>query len=95
MRLKTPRTNPRGPMKIWVPKTKIVDVAGMSKRKRKAEVDSGCSRHMMGEKSMFLTLTMKEGGIVGFGGNQTGKIIGMEQLVIPQSQLIMCGLLMD
>jgi len=25
---------------------------------------------------MFLTLTMKEGGTVGFGGNQTGKIIG-------------------
>jgi len=25
---------------------------------------------------MFLTLTMKEGRTVGFGGNQTGKIIG-------------------
>jgi len=25
---------------------------------------------------LFLTLTMKEGGTVGFGGNQTGKIIG-------------------
>ena len=25
---------------------------------------------------MFLTLTMKEGGTVGFGGNQTDKIIG-------------------
>ena len=32
-------------------------------------LDSGCSRHMTGEKSMFLTLTMKEGGTVGFGGN--------------------------
>jgi len=31
---------------------------------------------MMGERSLFLTLTMKEGGTVGFGGNQTGKIIG-------------------
>jgi len=39
-------------------------------------LDSGCSRHMTGEKSMFLTLTMKEGGTVGFGGNQSGKIIG-------------------
>ena len=38
MRLRTPRTNPKGPMKIWVPKTEIVDIAGMSKRKRKAEV---------------------------------------------------------
>ena len=39
-------------------------------------LDCGCSRHMTGEKSMFLTLTMREGGTVGFGGNQTGKIIG-------------------
>jgi hypothetical protein len=31
---------------------------------------------MIGEKSMFLTLTMKEGGNVKFGGNQAGKIIG-------------------
>jgi len=31
---------------------------------------------MKGEKSMFLTLTIKEGGNVKFGGNQSGKIIG-------------------
>ena len=31
---------------------------------------------MMGDRSLFLTLTMKEGRTVGFGGNQTGKIIG-------------------
>jgi len=31
---------------------------------------------MTGERFMFLTLTMKEGGTVGFRGNQTGKIIG-------------------
>jgi hypothetical protein len=31
---------------------------------------------MTGEKSMFLTLTMKEGGSVKFGGNQYGNIIG-------------------
>ena len=31
---------------------------------------------MTGEKSMFLTLTMKEGGNVKFGGNQSDKIIG-------------------
>jgi len=39
-------------------------------------LDSGCSWHMTGEKYMFLTLTMKEGGTVGFGSNQTCKIIG-------------------
>jgi len=37
-KFKTPRINPRGPIKIWVPKSDIVDVAGVSKRKRKAEV---------------------------------------------------------
>jgi len=31
---------------------------------------------MTGEKSMFFTLTMKEGGNVKFGSNQSGKIIG-------------------
>jgi len=31
---------------------------------------------MTGERSIFLTLTMKEGGTVRFGGNQTGKIFG-------------------
>jgi len=32
-KFKTPWTNPRGPMKIWVPKSDIVDVVGVSKRK--------------------------------------------------------------
>jgi len=41
-----------------------------AKEKQKSwYLDSGCSRHMTGEKSMFLTLTMKEGGNVKFGGN--------------------------
>ena len=39
-------------------------------------LESGCSQHMTGERFMFLTLTMKEGGIVGFERNQNGKIIG-------------------
>ncbi|KAK2398040.1 putative mitochondrial protein [Trifolium repens] len=39
-------------------------------------LDSGCSRHMTGDKHMFQTLTLKEGGTVGFGGNQKGKITG-------------------
>ena len=38
---------------------------------------SGFSRHMTGEKSMFLTLKIKDGGSVKFGGNQSGKIIGI------------------
>jgi hypothetical protein len=38
-------------------------------------LDNGCLRHMTGEKSMFLTLTIIEGGNVKFEGNQSGKII--------------------
>jgi hypothetical protein len=49
---------------------------GMEKH-RSWYLDNDCSRHMTGDKSMFQTLTMKEGGTVGFGGNQKGKIIGM------------------
>ena len=48
----------------------------VKEKQRSWYLDSGCSRHMTEEKSMFLTLTMKEGGDVKFGGNQTGKIIG-------------------
>jgi hypothetical protein len=32
---------------------------------------------MTGERSMFLKLTIKEGETMGFGENQTRKIIGM------------------
>jgi len=37
-KFKTPWTNPKGPTKVWVPKSDIVDVAGVSKRKRKVDV---------------------------------------------------------
>jgi len=47
-----------------------------SEKQKSWYLDSGCSRHMTGERSMFLTLTMKEAGTVRFGGNQIGKIIG-------------------
>jgi len=38
-------------------------------KQRSWYLDSGCSRHMIGEKYIFLTLTMKEGGNLKFGGN--------------------------
>jgi len=47
-----------------------------SEKQKSWYLDSGCSRYMTGDRSLFLTLRMKEGGTVGFGGNQTGKIIG-------------------
>jgi len=38
-------------------------------------VDSGCSRHMTGEKSNFLSLTAAQGGSVAFGNGKSGRIV--------------------
>jgi len=55
----------------------MLQICLRAKEKHKSwYLDSGCSRHMTGEKSMFLTLAMKEGGNEKFGGNQSSKIIG-------------------
>ena len=40
-------------------------------------VDSGCSRHMTGEKSNFLSLAATQGGSVPFGNGKSGTIIGI------------------
>ncbi|RVX10821.1 Retrovirus-related Pol polyprotein from transposon RE1 [Vitis vinifera] len=39
-------------------------------------LDSGCSRHMTGDKSKFAFLTKRKGGYVTFGDNAKGRIIG-------------------
>ncbi|KAK2981534.1 hypothetical protein RJ640_024847 [Escallonia rubra] len=39
-------------------------------------LDSGCSRHMTGDRSLFSHITSKNGGLVTFGDNSNGKIIG-------------------
>jgi hypothetical protein len=39
-------------------------------------VDSGCSKHMTGDKNRFLTLKKERGGSVSFGNNHSAKIIG-------------------
>ena len=39
-------------------------------------LDSGCSKHMTGDKSQFAKIELKEGGFVTFGDNAKGKIIG-------------------
>ena len=40
-------------------------------------LDSGCSRHMTGDNSLFTSLSRKEGGTVTFGDNGKGKIVGI------------------
>jgi len=39
---------------------------------------NGCTQHVTGERHMFHTLTLKEGGIMRFGGNQKGKIVDID-----------------
>ena len=43
-------------------------------------LDSGCSRHMTGDKSKFCLLTESDSGQVTFGGNSKGKIISSRKV---------------
>ena len=43
-------------------------------------LDNGCSRHMTGDKELFVTLKTKEGGVVTFGDNGKGQIIGIDKV---------------
>ncbi|XP_057964405.1 uncharacterized protein LOC131155355 isoform X2 [Malania oleifera] len=40
-------------------------------------LDSGCSRHMTGDKGKFTSIVPKDGGYVTFGDNAKGRIIGV------------------
>nr|KYP33831.1 hypothetical protein KK1_045291 [Cajanus cajan] len=48
-------------------------------------LDSGCSRHMTGKRSVFLDLRTKKGGQVTFGGGQKGHIMGIGKIGINSS----------
>ena len=43
-------------------------------------VDSGCSRHMTGEKANFLSLATTQGGSVAFGNGKSGTIVGIGKI---------------
>jgi hypothetical protein len=43
-------------------------------------MDSGCSRHMTGDKTQFSSLKSKDRGHVTFGDNGKGKIIGIGKI---------------
>ena len=45
--------------------------------KSKWILDSGCSRPMIGEHSLLITLKSKDDGTVTFGDNGKGKIVGI------------------
>src|SRR4051812_41840933 len=58
-------------------------------------LDSGCSRHMTGKRSMFQSLELKSAGKVKFGGNQKGEIIGPGTICIGNSPSITNVVLVD
>jgi len=43
-------------------------------------LDSGCSRHMTGDISNFLSLTAFDGGSVAFGNGKSGIIVGVGKI---------------
>jgi len=58
-------------------------------------VDSGCSRHMTGKKSNFLSLTAAEGGSVAFGNGKSGTIVGIGKIGESLFHSIDCVYLVD
>jgi len=43
-------------------------------------VNSGCSKHMTGEKSNFLSLIATQGGSVAFGNGKSGTVVGIGKI---------------
>ena len=63
--------------------------------KSKWILDSGCSRHMTGEYSLLSTIKSKDDGIVTFGDNGKGKIVGIENIGNPEDPSLENVLLVD
>jgi hypothetical protein len=65
-------------VKVW--KKKVDDKCGIvlsaQKKKNPQYIDSGCSKHMTGDRSKFLTLNDSKSGNVTFGNDAPGKIKG-------------------
>ncbi|GKC17198.1 ribonuclease H-like domain-containing protein [Tanacetum coccineum] len=63
---------------VWRPKHKVLDHGNPQQDlKDKGVTDSGCSRHMIGNRSYLIDYKEIDGGFVAFGGNSKGwKITG-------------------
>ena len=66
-----------------------------TRKKIKWYLNSGCSRHMTGDKEQFNKLDAKDGGHVTFGDNAKGKIIGIGEISNSQSLSIHHVLFVD
>ena len=81
--LKDYKTDPRlnysaGSNKFWKKKedNKCGLVLSIQKQKWPWYIDSGCSKHMSGDKSKFMSLSENKLGNVNFGNDAPGKIKG-------------------
>ncbi|GJZ56824.1 hypothetical protein Tco_0612318 [Tanacetum coccineum] len=58
---------------VWRPKHKVLDHGNPQQDlKHKGVIDSGCSRHMTGNRSYLTDYEEIDGGFVAFGGNSKG-----------------------
>ncbi|XP_022155998.1 uncharacterized protein LOC111022973 [Momordica charantia] len=71
------------------------EVCLKASKKSKWYLDSGCSRHMTGDQSKFVTFSKKDGDFVTFSDNKKGKIIGKGSIGNESSILIEDVLLVD
>ena len=59
------------------------------KNSRRWYLDSNCSRYICGDKNQFITIEPKEdGGVVTFGDNGQGKIVGIGKIQINSTTFI-------
>lgn len=73
------------PAKVWRPKleqTMLVQTAFISTKSSIWVLDSGCSHHMTGDKSKFLSFRNHPGGFVKFGDNTGLYITGIGNVLI-------------
>ncbi|XP_058180238.1 uncharacterized protein LOC131298786 [Rhododendron vialii] len=72
--------------KTWKKVENICHVAHIAYRAHNACIwylDSGCSRHMTGDRSMFAMLENYDGGLVTFGDGKKGKVVGRGTISTP------------
>ncbi|GJZ33836.1 putative ribonuclease H-like domain-containing protein [Tanacetum coccineum] len=79
------------PCWVWRPKHKILDHGNPHKDlKDKGVIDSGCSRHMIGNKSYLTDYEEIDRGFVAFGGNSKGgKITGKDFKLTNQNHVLL------
>jgi hypothetical protein len=76
--------------KVWRKKNKNKENCGLALYAKNQEnqwyIDSGCSKHMTGDKSKFEFLTEEKGGNVTFGNNAPARIRGKGIVVLDEDK---------